>query len=67
MPAPKEGRRSINFGRMSLDGRPSREQLGYAHGESDAERLAKKVKGQVKGRLRAWTVGKDKPMPYPGT
>ncbi|KAF4628732.1 hypothetical protein G7Y89_g9422 [Cudoniella acicularis] len=63
LPKQKEGRRSINFGRQSLDERP-REEVGYAHGETDAEKLAKKLKG----RLRAWTVGKERDVkPYPGT
>jgi len=63
MPKEKEGRRSLHFGRMSVDGRP-RDVVGYAQGESETERLAKKVKG----RLRAWTIGKDRDVkPYSGT
>lgn len=63
LPKEKEGRRSINFGRRSLDMRP-REEVGYAHGETEAERLAKKLKV----RLRAWTGGKENAVkPYPGT
>lgn len=63
LPKEKEGRRSINFGRRSLDMRP-REEVGYAQGETEAEKLAKKFKG----RLRAWTSGKERAVkPYPGT
>jgi hypothetical protein len=61
--SPQAPRKSLSFARQSLDERP-REVAGYAHGESDAERLAKKLKG----RLRAWTVGKDREVkPYEGT
>jgi hypothetical protein len=49
----KEGRRSINFGRKSLDERPSE--------------VGEKVRG-FKGRLRALTVGRGGDIkPYPGT
>jgi hypothetical protein len=51
--AAKEGRRSINFGRKSLDERP---------GE-----VGEKVRG-FKGRLRALTAGRGGDVkPYPGT
>lgn len=52
----KEGRRSITFGRKSLD-----DDKREAHSE---EKLASKFKG----RLRALTGGKDRDVkPYPGT
>jgi hypothetical protein len=52
----KEGRRSINFGRKSLD-----DDKREAHSE---EKLASKFKG----RLRALTGGKDRDVkPYSGT
>ncbi|CAG8970649.1 hypothetical protein HYALB_00003403 [Hymenoscyphus albidus] len=55
MPPSREGHRSVNFGRMSLDGQPGPEQLG----ESEATKLSRKM-GTVKGRIRAWTVGRDR-------
>ncbi|EPE25611.1 hypothetical protein GLAREA_01523 [Glarea lozoyensis ATCC 20868] len=63
LPKEKEGRRSLHFGRMSVDGR-SRDVTGYTQGETETETIAKKVKG----RLRAWTLGRDKDVkPYSGT
>jgi hypothetical protein len=62
MPKEKEGKRSLHFGRMSVDGSP-RDLARYNQGETEAT-LSKKVKG----RLRAWTVGKDRDVkPYSGT
>ncbi|TVY84529.1 hypothetical protein LSUE1_G000618 [Lachnellula suecica] len=56
----KEGRRSINFGRSSMDERPK----GLAFGEIDAEKVVKKFKG----RLRALTGGNARDVkPNPGT
>jgi hypothetical protein len=53
----KEGRRSITFGRKSLDERP-REMVSE---------IGEKVRG-IKGRLRALTVGKTGDVkPYAGT
>jgi hypothetical protein len=53
----KEGRRSITFGRKSLDERP-REMAGE---------IGEKVRG-IKGRIRALTVGRGGDVkPYPGT
>jgi hypothetical protein len=47
---------------MSVDGSP-RDLARYNQGETEAT-LSKKVKG----RLRAWTVGKDRDVkPYSGT
>jgi hypothetical protein len=56
---PKEGRRSINFGRRSLDLTPQEESEG-----NNKEKLTRKFKG----RLRALTGGRERNVePYPGT
>jgi hypothetical protein len=61
MPREKEGRRNLHFGRMSVDG-SQRDAARYNQGETEAT-LSKKVKG----RLRAWTIGKDRDVkPYSG-
>ncbi|TVY31021.1 hypothetical protein LHYA1_G000242 [Lachnellula hyalina] len=56
MPKEKEGIRSINFGRSSMDERPKL-------GEVDAEGVVRKFKG----RLRALTGGSSHVRPHPGT
>jgi hypothetical protein len=56
LPKEKEGRRSINFGRSSLDERPK-------PGEIDAEGVVRKFKG----RLRALTGASKDAKPYSGT
>ncbi|TVY58168.1 hypothetical protein LCER1_G001378 [Lachnellula cervina] len=55
MPKEKEGRRSINFGRSSMDEQPK--------GDVDAEGVVRKFKG----RLRALTGGSLHAKPHPGT
>ena len=60
---PKEGTRSVNFGRRSSDVRP------VAVKEEDGEGKNKEVlKRTIKGRLRALTGGRERNVqPYPGT
>ncbi|TVY42100.1 hypothetical protein LSUB1_G002076 [Lachnellula subtilissima] len=56
MPKEKEGIRSINFGRSSMDECPK-------PGDVDAEGVVRKFKG----RLRALTGGSSHVRPHPGT
>jgi len=56
MPKEKEGIRSINFGRSSMEERPK-------IGDVDADGVVRKFKG----RLRALTGGSSHVRPHPGT
>ncbi|KAE8453546.1 hypothetical protein EG329_010407 [Mollisiaceae sp. DMI_Dod_QoI] len=61
--SPKEGRRSVTFGRRSLDGRED-----FRDARDGVDGLGVGLASKVKGRLRALTGERRKDVkPYPGT